>query len=130
MVDLAGRGPLGQNPEKQPAKPRKPIPKQSRKRAAYMRSAARVEGVAHMLAVKALPCICCGHPAPSEAHHVTGDGKPRDDMRVIPLCYACHRGPEGYHNAKRSWVARYGRDCDMLDRVAEMLEKQRPHPAE
>jgi hypothetical protein len=101
-----------------------PMRQRSRKRQAYMASQERAEAVQHMLAVKALPCIACGAAPPSEAHHVTGDGKPRDDLRVIPLCPACHRGPNGYHLAKRAWVARHGRDCDLLPRVAEMLGAQ------
>ena len=75
----------------------------------------------HMAWVKSLPCICCGAVAPSEAHHVTGDKMPRSDFRVIPLCYACHRGAEGYHNAKRAWVKRHGPDYMLLDAVASML---------
>jgi len=86
-----------------------------------MRSAARLDGLAHMSAVKALPCICCNAPPPSYAHHVTGDGKPRDDMRVLPLCYACHQGPDGYHAAKASWVDRHGPDYSLLPRVAALL---------
>jgi len=101
-----------------------PLRPRSAKRAAYMASDERAEGVRHMLAVKALPCIACGAPPPSEAHHVTGDRMPRNDLRVIPLCPACHRGPRGYHLAKRSWVARHGRDCDLLPLVAQMLEKK------
>lgn len=122
MPDLANRGPLGQKTSKPPKKPRKPIPKRSAKREAYMRSQDRVEGVAHMLHVKQLPCICCGHPPPSAAHHVTGDGKPRDDMRVLPLCWECHQGPHGYHNAKAEWVARYGPDYGLLGKVDKMLK--------
>jgi hypothetical protein len=104
----------------------KPLRKQSLKRKSYRQSAARADGVAHMLAVKELPCICCGHPPPSYAHHVTGDKMPRDDLRVLPLCYACHQGPDGYHAAKRSWVAKHGPDYMLLDRVAEMLNGTRP----
>jgi len=120
MPDLAGRGPLGPKPPKTPRKPPKAIPKQSAKRKSYRASAARVDAVAHMLAVKALRCICCDAPQPSEAHHCCDDG-PRDDLMVIPLCIACHRGPDGYHGAKKSWRARYGRDVDLLPRVAAML---------
>ena len=115
------KGPMGQKAPKPPAKSRKAIPKQSAKRKAYMASQARVDGLAHMGRVKGLDCICCGHPPPSHAHHVTGDNKPRDDMRVLPLCYECHQGPNGYHAAKRSWVARHGPDYLLLDEVAKML---------
>jgi hypothetical protein len=48
---------------------------------------------------------------------------PRDDMRVLPLCYACHQGLDGYHAAKRSWVAKHGPDYMLLDRVADMLKR-------
>lgn len=72
--------------------------------------------------VKALPCVCCGHPPPSQAHHVTGDQMPRNDMRVLPLCYFCHQGTDGYHLSKRSWVARHGPDYLLLPLVDEMLK--------
>jgi hypothetical protein len=121
MPDLSARGPLGLKPDKAPRKARKPLPKRSRKREAYMRSEARVEGMAHMERVKALPCVCCGHPPPSAAHHVTGDDMPRNDMRVLPLCWECHQGPHGYHNAKAEWVTQHGPDYLLLDAVAAML---------
>ncbi len=98
-----------------------PLRKRSPKRAAYMASAERKDGVAHMLAVKALPCICCGHPPPSYAHHVTGDKQPRNECRVLPLCYECHQGKNGYHAAKASWVAKHGPDYGLLNKVQELL---------
>ena len=78
----------------------------------------------HMARVKMLPCVACGCAPPSEAHHVTGDKLPRSDWRVIPLCYECHRGPQGYHAAKRSWVERHGPDYSYLDRVKELLTQR------
>ena len=101
MSDFAHRGPLGQKP-----------PKPDRRAPA---------GFAHMARVKLLPCIACGAPPPSDAHHCTGGGMRRDNLKVIPLCLACHRGPQGYHARKRAWVARHGPDYDFLPRVAEML---------
>lgn len=107
--------------KRSPLKRKTRLKPRSDKRAAYMRSAERQEGLAHMARVKMLPCIACGAPPPSQAHHVTGDKRPRDDLRTIPLCYPCHQGPQGYHAAKRSWVAKHGPDYMLLDRVAEML---------
>lgn len=78
----------------------------------------------HMERVKRLPCVACGAPPPSYAHHVTGDQKPRSDFRVLPLCYDCHQGPDGYHAAKRAWVERHGPDYLLLPRVADMLRAQ------
>lgn len=121
MSNLAGKPPLGQKAGKPGPKPRKALPKQSAKRRAYMASDDRKAGLVHMGKVKMLPCICCGSPPPSHAHHVTGDGKLRDDMRVLPLCYDCHQGPNGYHNAKAKWVSKYGPDYLMLDDVSRMM---------
>jgi hypothetical protein len=108
-----------------PLQAKTPLAKQSPKRKAYRASAARLEAVEHMLAVKGLPCVACGKPPPSAAHHVTGDKMPRDDYRVIPLCFDCHQGPNGYHAAKRSWVARHGPDYEFLPIVAQMLKSPR-----
>ena len=129
MPDLAGRSPLGPKTGKTGPKPRKPLPRRSPKRIAYMASAARKAGVAHMLAVKAMFCICCGHPPPSAAHHVNGDGKQRNDMRVLPLCWECHQGQNGYHNAKAEWVERHGPDYSLLARVADLLKRYAPTPS-
>ena len=86
------------------------------------KAAERAEGAwEHMAAVKSLPCVACGSAPPSQAHHVTGDKQPRSDWRVIPLCWACHQGPDGYHAAKRSWVERHGPDFELLPKVAQML---------
>jgi hypothetical protein len=116
------KGPLGQKAPKQAAKPRKALPKVSAKMKAHKAAERATGGTEHMLAVKGLPCICCGHPPPSEAHHVKDEGK-RSNFRVIPLCQPCHTGPNGYHKAKKQWRARYGRDCDLLPRVDALLMK-------
>jgi hypothetical protein len=92
----------------------------SRRRQAYMASEQRAEGVAHMLAVKALGCLICGaHPA--EAHHLPN---PRDDMRTIPLCPFHHRaeyGPQAYHYSRKNFNAAHGSDDDLLNRTLEAL---------
>jgi hypothetical protein len=78
-------------------------------------------GFRHMCRVKLLPCVICGRRGPSDAHHCTGDGMARDDFKTIPLCFDCHRGPKGYHNAKATWEATNGKDYDFLPVVADML---------
>ena len=75
----------------------------------------------HMAAVKCLPCAACGAAGPSQAHHVTGDKQPRSDFRVIPLCWGCHQGPDGYHASKRAWVERHGPDYAMIEAVNAAL---------
>lgn len=96
----------------------KPVSAKKRAHKATEKAAGALE---HMAAVKALPCIACGAAPPSQAHHVNGDKQPRSDWRVLPLCWACHQGPSGYHAAKRSWIARHGPDFELLPRVAQIL---------
>jgi hypothetical protein len=123
MPDFSNRGPLGQKQPKPPKLPRKPLPKVSPKKRAR-KAAERARGAwEHMAAVKALPCICCGATGPSDAHHVVCDKQARSDWRVIPLCYECHRGPNGIHAAKRTWVSKHGPDNEFLVKVSEMLDK-------
>lgn len=120
MPDLAGRGPLGPKAPKQPKGPRKPIPKQSRKRKAYMASAARVEGLAHMERVAQMGCLVCG-ARPVEVHH---EAKPRSDFKVLPLCPPHHRrefGPGAYHYSPKAFYALHGTSDELLGKVSATL---------
>jgi hypothetical protein len=124
MGDLAGRGPLGQKAGKAPRKARKPIPRQSRKRKAYMASAARVEGLAHMQAVRKLGCMICGGHA--EFHH---EGRPRSDLRGLPLCDRHHRrefGPGAYHYSPKAFYALHGTSEELLGKVSAMMARNAP----
>jgi len=119
-VSFTGKGALGQKAPKKPKGPRKPIPKQSRKRKAYMASEARVEGLAHMERVAQEGCIVCG-ARPVEVHH---EGKPRSDMNVLPICPPHHRrefGPGSYHYSPRAFYAKHGSSEELLNRVKRML---------
>jgi hypothetical protein len=83
------------------------------------------KGRAHMARVKALPCVICGKPGPSDAHHVFcgryGQSK-ASDFETIPLCKECHQiGPLAIHNDKAGWIARNGPDTDYLPVVADQL---------
>jgi len=100
MSDLAGRGPLGQRAQK-------PINGTSACKA-------------HMGRVAGLSCLVCGAYA-VEVHH---EGKPRNDMNVLPLCPAHHRreyGPGAYHYSRRAFNEMHGSDDDLLARVAALL---------
>ncbi len=120
MAHLGGKGPLGLKADKPAKWPRKAIPKQSAKRKAYMASDARVDGLAHMEKVAGLPCIvCCARPV--EVHHAT---KPRDDMKVLPLCPPHHRrefGPGAYHYSPKAFIAKHGTVDELLARVDTLL---------
>lgn len=56
----------------------------------------------HNAKVAALPCVVCGTYDGSEVH------EPEQGLWyiAIPLCYACHRGPEGWHGTRLRWKLR------------------------
>ena len=56
----------------------------------------------HNAKVAALPCVVCGTYDGSEVH------EPEQGLWyiAIPLCYACHRGPEGWHGTRLRWSLR------------------------
>ena len=74
----------------------------------------------HMAAVAALPCLVCGvHGV--EVHH---EGKPRNDMRVLPLCPRHHRrefGEGAYHYSPRAFYEAHGDSKFLLAKVADQL---------
>ncbi|OOY15104.1 DUF968 domain-containing protein [Thioclava sp. DLFJ4-1] len=82
-------------------------------------------GIRHMNRVKQLPCVICGKPGPSDAHHVICGRYSQakaSDFQTIPLCKECHQwGPLAIHNGKASWIERNGPDTDYLPIVADML---------
>lgn len=119
-MNLVGAPPLGQKAPKADKPPRKGLRRVSRKRAAYLRSAARDEGKRHMANVALLPCLVCGVYG-VEVHH---EGSPRSDMNVLPLCPRHHRrefGPGAYHYSKRAFYGAHGSSEALLARVDEML---------
>lgn len=104
MVDLAGRGPLG-------------LKTGNRKPSA--------SGKAHMALVAQLPCVICG-AWPVTVHHCISkrySQRKASDFATIPLCHACHQGPEGIHANKRAWEDRHGPDTGFLPVVAALLKK-------
>lgn len=72
----------------------------------------------HLSRVKALPCSVCGHPGPSEAHHI------RQGLQwaCVALCQDCHRGPLlGLHGQKRAWAIRKMDEIDALNTTIRRL---------
>lgn len=57
---------------------------------------------AHVARVAALSCGVCDAPGPSEVH------EPEQGMWWIsvPLCRACHQGPQGWHGTRDRWKLR------------------------
>jgi hypothetical protein len=57
---------------------------------------------AHADKVAQLPCVVCGAPPPSAVH------EPEQGLwfASLPLCWACHQGPEGWHGTRLRWSLR------------------------
>lgn len=74
----------------------------------------------HMAAVARLNCLVCG-AWPVEVHH---ESKPRNDMRVLPLCPKHHRrefGPGAYHYSPRAFYEAHGDSKFLLAVVEDKL---------
>lgn len=84
----------------------------------------------HMGRVAALGCIICG--AAATIHHCgTYMGGGRHHMRVLPLCWGHHLGPEGIDGkkmGKRIWEEKYGSELDLLAKVHEILRAEEGWP--
>ncbi|MCE9567658.1 MAG: Ref family protein [Planctomycetes bacterium] len=75
-----------------------------------------------------LPCVvgltsCSGRIT---IHHCgTSAGGRKDHMRVIPLCFGHHLGPEGIDGkrmSKRAWQEKYGTETELLEKVNLQLK--------
>jgi hypothetical protein len=71
---------------------------------------------AHTARVADLPCVVCKAIGPSEVH------EPEQGLwfASMPLCAACHRGPEGWHGTRLRWKLR---------KVTELLAINETHRA-
>lgn len=81
--------------------------------------------MAHLARVKALPCVICWKPGPSDARHVFHGrygSRKASDFETIPLCKSHHQdGPDAIHNDKAGWADRYGFDYEFLPVVQDLL---------
>lgn len=88
---------------------------------------------AHLSAVAAIGCICCwldDNPGtPAELHHIragVGKGQRADSWSVLPLCAPHHRGilhPQvpSIHLDRLNFIAQYGTEAELLERVKQLL---------
>lgn len=125
MSNLCKRPPY-QKGQKPAPKPRKRLPRVSKKRSAYRASTEGQKAREWMKLVSDLPCVICGKPGPSDVHHVCHDRFSTarvSDFAVIPLC-RCHHteGPEAIHNGKESWRDKHGPDWSYLSDVSAQLD--------
>lgn len=127
MSNLAGLPPLGQKQPSVKKARRKAVRRLSAKRAAYLASPERQEGLAHMGRVAQLRCIVCG-AWPVEVHH---EETPKSDFRVLPLCPPHHRrefGEGAYHYSPRAFYAAHGDSKLLLAKVADALAGELNNP--
>lgn len=57
---------------------------------------------AHAAILAEQPCVVCDTSGPSEVH------EPEQGLwfASMPLCPACHRGPDGWHGTRLRWSLR------------------------
>lgn len=74
----------------------------------------------HIERVAALDCAVCEAPGPSEVH------EPEQGLwfASIPLCPACHRGPDGWHGTRKRWTLRRINELQAIDKTHRALEEQ------
>jgi hypothetical protein len=76
----------------------------------------------HLLNIKSLPCGVCGHPAPSDAHHITDSGRRIGHYATIPLCKSCHQdNHNGIHGRQAMWKIYKVNELDVLNKTIEKL---------
>jgi hypothetical protein len=96
-------------------KPKKPLPKRSKK----WKAASKADKE-RMALLKTLPCIVCGS-SPVEVHHITEGGRRLGHQYTIPLCYFHHEGNFcSIGNTKKSFVDKFGTELEIL----ELLNKK------
>lgn len=72
---------------------------------------------AHVARVADLDCVVCEEPPRSEVH------EPEQGMWwiSIPLCPACHRGPDGWHGTRLRWKLRKMTELKAINKTIERL---------
>lgn len=71
----------------------------------------------HIERIKAMACVLCDAPGPSECHEI----KQGQWFTSMPLCADCHRGSvNGLHGQRAMWRVR---KMDELDALAETLRR-------
>lgn len=70
---------------------------------------------AHAARLAEQPCVVCNAPGPSEVH------EPEQGLwfASMPLCYACHRGPEGWHGTRLRWSLRKMTELKAINKTIE-----------
>ena len=73
----------------------------------------------HIERLATMDCVVCGASGPSEVH------EPEQGLwfASMPLCPACHRGPEGWHGTRLRWPLRRIHELLAINKTIQQLEK-------
>lgn len=73
----------------------------------------------HVNMVAQLPCVVCDSNEPVEVH------EPEQGLwfASMPLCPACHRGPEGWHGTRLRWKLRRINELQAINKTIGMLQR-------
>lgn len=78
--------------------------------------------LAHLDAVKLLPCSVCDHAPPSDAHHINQG----QHFTTVALCKDCHQGSfNGIHGQRRMWLVMRMDELAALNVTLRRLQQQR-----
>lgn len=107
-----------------------PVYVKGQKRKTRMSKKANAEEKRHMAMVAKLKCVvgpsgCDYNGRGSHVHHaLTGAGRNKDHMKVLPLCENHHTGKDGIHTLSRNiWGKIHGSEMVLLLRVERRLER-------
>ena len=69
----------------------------------------------HIDVIAQLDCVVCDASGPSEVH------EPEQGLwfASVPLCTACHRGPEGWHGTRLRWTLRRISELQAINKTIE-----------
>jgi hypothetical protein len=75
----------------------------------------------HIALIAEMDCIVCEAPGPSEVH------EPEQGLwfASMPLCPACHRGPEGWHGTRQRWKLRKVSELSAINDTIKELKRSR-----
>jgi len=59
----------------------------------------------------------------ADAHHLLSGGRRISHSHTIPLCPACHTGPNSIHKRKQWFRDLYGTDDELLDRTDALVKQ-------
>lgn len=69
----------------------------------------------HIKRLAEMDCVVCGQAGPSDVHEFEQGAW----FASVPLCFPCHRGPDGWHGTRQRWTSR---KMDMVKAINSAVE--------